>query len=211
MVDKLDSPLVLTKLRVPAVRPRHISRLHLLDRLAPGAGPETGAALVLVCAPAGYGKTTLLAEWAHSLRQNGAAVAWYSLDGGDDVPVTFGSYLVASLTQALGPTSELASLAQLLRSSPEIELHKILPAAVNAAAASSRACWLFLDDYHLIGAPAIHTAIAYLIDHRPENLHLASAAAPTRRCPWRACAPAGSCSRCASTICASRRKKPGAF
>jgi LuxR family maltose regulon positive regulatory protein len=169
MVEIMDSPLVLTKLCVPAVRSRCISRAHLLDRRTPLAG----AGLVLVCAPAGYGKTTLLAEWAHALRQQGAAAAWYALDTGDDNPVTFGTYLAESLVQALGPTPGLAKAAQHLRSSPESDLRTVLPAAIHAAAACGRACWLILDDYHLIGAPAVHAAVAYLLEHRPENLHLA--------------------------------------
>ena len=159
---------MLTKLRVPTARPRNIPRAHLLDRLT----SETDADFVLVCAPAGYGKTTLLAEWAQSLRQNRVAVAWYSLDVSDDAPLTFGSYLIASLIQALGPVSELAQIAQLLRSSPEIELQRILSGVINAVIASDQECWLILDDYHQIGAPAIHSAFAFLLEHLPENMHI---------------------------------------
>ena len=163
------SPLVLTKLRVPARRPRLISRFRLVDLLS----AEMGASFVLVCAPAGYGKTTLLAEWAQSLVKKGTAVAWYALDPSDDDPIPFGSYLVASFIQALGPIPELAQIAQLLRSSPELDLHRILPAAINAIVSSDRECVLILDDYHLIGSPAIHSALAYLLEHMPENLRIA--------------------------------------
>jgi len=168
-MDTLASPLVITKLQVPATRPRLVPRAHLIERLTPKA--NTG--LILVCAPAGYGKTTLLAAWAQAFRQNGGAVAWYALDSSDDDPIPFGSYLVASLMEALGPITELAHIAQLLRSSPETDLQRILPVIINAAAASSHECWLILDDYHLIGAPAVHSAIAFLLEHLPENLHIA--------------------------------------
>ncbi len=169
MMDNLASPLVITKLHVPATRPRMVSRAHLVERLT----PEINTNLVLVCAPAGYGKSTLLAAWAQSMLQNGVAVAWYALDASDDAPIPFGSYLVASLMQALGPIPGLAHIAQLLRSSPEADLLKILPAVINAVASSNRDCVLILDDYHLIGAPAIHIAMAFLLERLPVNLHIA--------------------------------------
>jgi len=163
------SILVLTKLCAPATRLRMVPRPRLLERLT----AETGAPLVLVSAPAGYGKTTLLAAWRQSLLQNGAAVAWYALDASDDDPLLFGSYLVASLEQALGPTSGLAQVAQLLRFSPEVDLQRILSAVINAVASNDRHCVLVLDDYHLIGLPAIHKAIAFLLEHLPGNMRVA--------------------------------------
>src|SRR4030067_2506590 len=168
MMDALASPLIVTKLRVPTPRPRLVPRTRLVARLS----LEIGTGLVLVCAPAGYGKTTLLAEWSQSLLQNGAAIAWYALDSSDDAPIPFGSYLVASLAQALGPTSELVHVAQLLRSSPEIDLQRILPAVINAVASSDRDCVLILDDYHLIRTPAIHSTAAFLLERLPENMHV---------------------------------------
>jgi LuxR family maltose regulon positive regulatory protein len=166
MMNLPESPLILTKLHVPALRPRSVARARLLEPLT----LETG--LILVCAPAGYGKSTLLTAWSQSLLQRGIAVAWYALDASDDVPLAFGSYLVASLTQALGSDSELSHLSQLLRTSPEIDLLRILPTIINVVATSGRACVLILDDYHLIGAPAIHSGLAFLLDHRPQNLHV---------------------------------------
>ncbi len=163
------SPLVLTKLRVPAVRSRIIPRAHLVDLLI----PKNGAGFILVCAPAGYGKTTLLADWAQSLMKNGVAVAWYALDPSDDDPIPFRSYLIASFVQAFGPIPELTQIAQLLRSSPEMDLQRILPAVINAMISSDRECVLILDDYHLIASPAIHSALAYLLEHLPENLRIA--------------------------------------
>jgi len=102
-METLASPLVTTKLCVPIARPRLISRGRLVDLLM----ADNGAGFVLVCAPAGYGKTTLLAEWAQALLARGAAVAWVALDPGDDDPIPFGSYLMAGLIRALGPLPEL--------------------------------------------------------------------------------------------------------
>ena len=168
-MDTPASALILTKIRVPATRPRIVPRTRLVEQLT----TEAGTNLILVCAPAGYGKTTLLAEWSQTLLQNRVAVAWYALDSGDDGPIPFGSYLIASLTQALGPTSGLAHITQRLRSSPELDLQKILPAIVNAIVSSDRDCVMILDDYHLIGAPAIHSAISFLLEHLPEKMHIA--------------------------------------
>ena len=94
MMDASASPLILTKIHVPASRPRVVARARLLERLT----LETG--LILVCAPAGYGKSTLLTAWSQSLLKRGIAVAWYALDAGDDAPLSFGSYLVASLSHS---------------------------------------------------------------------------------------------------------------
>jgi LuxR family maltose regulon positive regulatory protein len=168
-METLASPIVLTKLRVPAVRPRLISRARLLDLLTPGKD----AGLILVCAPAGYGKTTLLAEWAHSRATSGTAVAWVALDPSDDDPIPFMSYLIAGFIQALGPIPELNQIAQLLRSLPETDLRRILPAVINAIVSNDRECVLVLDDYHLIGSPAVHGALVYLLEHLPENLRIA--------------------------------------
>jgi LuxR family maltose regulon positive regulatory protein len=168
-MEALATPLVLTKLCVPALRPRRISRLRLVNILT----PESGASLILVCAPAGYGKTTLLAEWARSLARTRTAVAWYALDPGDNAPILFGSYLIASFIQALGPISELTHIAQLLRSSSEMDLQRILPALINVVVTSDQKCVLILDDYHLIDSPAIHNALAGLLEHLPENLRIA--------------------------------------
>ena len=169
MMDAPASPLILTKLRVPTPRPRIVPRTRLVARLI----PEPGTGLVLVCAPAGYGKTTLLAEWARSLLQDGVAVAWCALDATDDDPISFGSYLVAGLADALGPASGLDQLVRRLRSSPEVDLQGLLPTLINAVAANGRECVLILDDYHLIGAPAIHSALAFLLERLPENMHVA--------------------------------------
>jgi LuxR family transcriptional regulator, maltose regulon positive regulatory protein len=169
MADATASPLVLTKLRVPTPRPRLVPRAHLVERLTQG----TRAGLVLVCAPAGYGKSTLLAEWAAALLNQGSVVAWYALDASDDAPMAFGAYLVATLAQALVPLPDLVHSAQRLRSSAEIDLLSILPLVINAVVTSGQDCVLVLDDYHLIASPIIHGAIAYLLDHLPENMRLA--------------------------------------
>ncbi len=162
------TPLVLTKLHTPTLRSRIIPRKRLVEQLT----PQTDAGLILVCAPAGYGKTTLLSQWSQILLENGVAVAWYALDPSDDELIPFSSYLVAGLTQALGPKSELIQIAELLRTSPEVDLYRIMSTLINVVEASQQDCLLILDDYHLISTPSIHSAIAFLIEHLPENMHV---------------------------------------
>lgn len=168
MTDVPVSPLILTKIRVPAPRPRIVPRARLLAALT----LEAGTALVLICAPAGYGKSTVLTEWSQSLAQHDTIVAWYALDASDNDPILFGSYLVASLTRAFGPVFELTHAGQLLRSSPEVDWQRILPMIINAFAAIDGAGVLILDDYHVITAPAIHSGMAFLLEHLPANLHV---------------------------------------
>jgi LuxR family maltose regulon positive regulatory protein len=167
-MDTHPSLLVQTKICVPATRERFVSRTRLMTQLL----PQSAQGLSLICAPAGYGKSTLLAEWAHSVIHNGTAVAWLSIDPTDDTPLTFGSYLVASLEQALGASPDFNHISQLLRSSNKANLQNILPAVINIVSASARECILILDDYHLIGSPEIHSTIAYLLEHLPENMQL---------------------------------------
>lgn len=164
-----STSLILTKFRPPAARSRTVPRTRLLQRLS----LEPGTDLVLVCAPAGYGKTTILIEWVHSLQQAGTVVAWYALDESDNSPGAFGAYLIASLGQALGPGSGLEPVSQMLRGSPEVDLQMLLPTVINAVCAINRDVVLVLDDYHLIRNPIIHQVVEFLLDHRSENLHLA--------------------------------------
>ena len=162
-------PLVLTKLCVPAARLQTIHRAHLVEQL----NHTAGISLILVCAPAGYGKTTILAEWGQDLIQRGISIAWYALDPSDDDAVPFASYLVASLAKAIGPHNGFSRILQILRKSTELDFHKVLPALINIIVSINRECILILDDYHLISAPAIHSMIAYLIEHLPGNMHIA--------------------------------------
>jgi LuxR family maltose regulon positive regulatory protein len=168
-MDTPPSLLIQTKINIPVSRPGIVTRIRLLEQLH--IPPDTN--LSLVCAPAGYGKSTLLTEWAHLLTHSGTAVAWYSIDPSDNTSSSFGSYLVASFERTLGEDQGLAQASQLLRSSIEADLEKTLPIIINAVSGSGRECVLFLDDYHLIDAPEIHNSIAYLLEHLPPNLHIA--------------------------------------
>lgn len=168
-MDPSPTPLILTKLHAPALRGNAIPRTRLLQQIV----LDAGTSLVLVSAPAGYGKTTFLVEWIGQLAQSGTGVAWYALDENDNSPMVFGSYLLASLHRLLGPENGLEPALQTVRFTPEAGLLNALPTVINAILSKGRQTVLILDDYHLIHAPAIHQAVEFLLSHRPENLHLA--------------------------------------
>ena len=133
------------------------------------AGLQENRKLTLVAAPAGYGKTTLVAEWLHLLPA-GQRIAWLSLDEADNDPVRFLEYWIASLCsidEAVGQS------ARSLLGVPQISsLTIILDELLNELAMLETHVCLVLDDYHLITAPAIHEAVEYFIDHQPAQVHL---------------------------------------
>jgi LuxR family maltose regulon positive regulatory protein len=156
--------LLATKLEVPPPRPGLVRRPRLLERLTPAAGGAT-----LVCAPAGFGKTSLLADWA---RHRGWPVAWVSLDPDDNDPVRFWRYAAAALDRAGAAVA--GRLAPLLRGPDPAAPEAVVTALVNELAArpESEPVVLLLDDYHRIQAPPVHHAITLLMDHPPPRLRL---------------------------------------
>src|SRR5262245_8524047 len=158
-------PLLETKLHVPRWRRGLVPRPRLHERLEQGAE----AKLTLVSAPAGFGKTTLLAEWLAASAE-GRSAAWLSLDRGDDDPASFWSYLIAALrTVAPGVGAGALSLLQAPQP-PSIEA--VLAALLNDLGAVPRDLVLVLDDYHLVDAREIHQGVAFLLDHLPPRVHL---------------------------------------
>jgi LuxR family maltose regulon positive regulatory protein len=161
--------LLRTKLAIPPVRPHTLVRERLLASL-PGT---PGVRLVLVSAPAGFGKTTFLASWCHALvEQHAAATAWLALDERDNDPARFLAYLVAALNQAL-TLEGMDDASPLPRQSSGSEV--VLTRLINGLSALDRDVVLVLDDYHLISAPPVHAALAFLLDHLPERVRIAIA------------------------------------
>jgi len=157
--------LLATKLHVPRRRPGFVPRPRLVGRLEEGLA----RGLVLVCAPAGSGKTVLLADWA---RHGGRPVAWLSLDVGDNDPARFWRHVVAALGQARPGIGELAGpgLGPLEASSPD----GLVMALINELAADPREdeVLLVLDDYHLIDSQPVHGSLLFLLEHLPPGLRM---------------------------------------
>ncbi len=95
----MQSTLLATKLFIPPAAPDRIDRQRLLQLLDAGLTP--GHPLILVCAPAGYGKTTLLSEWIASHRNSPITFSWLSLEASDDSLARFFAYLAAALDKAI--------------------------------------------------------------------------------------------------------------
>src|SRR2546429_3169606 len=161
--DPLPS-LLATKLHVPRLRAQFIRRSRLVERLQQGME----CALTLVSAPAGFGKTTLVAQW---LAESGTPVAWLSLEPEDNEPVRFLSYLIAAL-QRLDPHVGTGVLP-LLQAPRPAPLERVMALVINELmAGAARDFALVLDDYHVITAEAIHRALIFLLGHLPSHMHL---------------------------------------
>ena len=169
----MAGPLLETKLHVPRRRPGLVARPRLTERL------QAEPALVLVSAPAGFGKTTLLAEWLAAGSADGRRVAWLSLDTADNDPVLFWSYLIAALQRAV---PGVGGPALALLGSPQPPIQVVLSTLVNQLSALPDQVMLVLDDYHLIDGPQVQDQMAFLLEHLPPQLRLviASRADP----PW---------------------------
>jgi LuxR family transcriptional regulator, maltose regulon positive regulatory protein len=157
-------PLLATKLHVPRPRAQLVLRSHLIERLQRGAEHP----LTLVSAPAGFGKTTLLAQW---FAESSMPVAWVSLEPEDNDPTRFLSYLIAALQtlDAQIGTTALALLRTPQPPSPEAVLAVLTNDLVSREAGDVA---LVLDDYHVITADPIQRGMTFLLEHLPPQLHL---------------------------------------
>jgi LuxR family transcriptional regulator, maltose regulon positive regulatory protein len=158
--------LLETKLFVPMGRRALVGRPRLSERLNAGAQSK----LTLVSAPAGFGKTTLLAEWLAAAPAQERSAAWVSLDQTDNHAASFWSYIVAAL-QRVEPGVATNAIS-LLQSSQPPPTEAILAALLNEFSAISHDVVLVLDDYHLIDARDIHSGMLFLLDHLPPRMHL---------------------------------------
>jgi len=155
--------LLATKLHMPASHRAQVLRPRLTAHLDEGLA----RGLILVCAPAGYGKTVLLADWA---RRSGYPVAWLSLDAGDNDPARFWRHAVAALDWARPGIGD--RVAPLLGPPAPASFQGLVTALINELAAQSGdgEALLVLDDYHLIGSPQVHQSLAFLLEHRPAGM-----------------------------------------
>jgi LuxR family transcriptional regulator, maltose regulon positive regulatory protein len=157
----LAGNLLATKLHVPRPVPGFVARPRLAGQLT--AGLATG--LILVCAPAGSGKTSLVADW---VRNGGRPAAWLSLDAGDNDPARFWRHVAAALDLVRPGIG--ARVAPLLSSLDPVSSAALASMLINELAEHDEQVLLVLDDYHLIDSAELNGSVAFLVEHRPPGL-----------------------------------------
>lgn len=160
----MPAPLLATKLYIPPVRPHLVLRSRLLEQL--NTGLHESRRLTLISAPAGFGKTTLLSAWISS---SDLPCAWLSLDGADNDPIQFLSYLIAAFQQV---DQEMGQAVLPLLSAVSPLPQAVLTGLINDAVRHSEPLALVLDDYHLITEPIVHEMLGFLLENQPPSLHL---------------------------------------
>ena len=161
-------PVLGTKLHLPSRRRELVPRGRLVDRLVIG---QTSPRLVLIAAPAGFGKTTLLTQWLTSTGVEGRSVAWLALDAGDAELGRFLSHLVAAI-QTAEPAVGVETMA-LLEAGGGADAHEALVSLVNDLDLLAGPLVLALDDYHVIDATDVHEAVTFLLDNLPPGVTIA--------------------------------------
>ncbi len=155
--------LLNTKLMPPRQRAAIIERKGLLERLDAGLAKK----LILVAAPTGFGKTTLVGMW---IANREFLSAWVTLDENDNDPTRFWTYIVSSL-RAVDPSIGKASLSVLVSPQPP-SFEALLTPLINELTLLKEDCVLVLEDYHAIRSDLINQGVAFLIQHLPESLHV---------------------------------------
>lgn len=157
-------PILRTKLYVPQPRPNTIPRPHLIEQIH--SAILANRRLILLSAPAGFGKSTLLTDWA---AHSDCTLAWYSLDESDNDRTRFLTYLIASL-QEIKP--EIGVSAVSMQQSPHPPpLEEVLTSLINDLLEWRGHLAIVLDDYHLILERDVHRTVEFLLDHLPAGIH----------------------------------------
>jgi LuxR family transcriptional regulator, maltose regulon positive regulatory protein len=155
--SRLPFDVVESKLHVPVLRPGVVSRTALVNRLrVTGSCP-----VVAITAPAGYGKTTLLAQWA---ARDKRAFAWVSIDERDNDPVVFLRHVAAAIHE-VGPLE--SRVLDALRSPRKSMWATAVPRLGSALASSERSLVIVLDDAHRLNSRDSVGAVSALVDHMP--------------------------------------------
>jgi LuxR family maltose regulon positive regulatory protein len=156
--------LLASKLHVPRLQPAFVARPRLVGRLTEGLAQG----LILLCAPAGSGKTALLADWA----KRGRPVAWLSLDPADNDPARFWRHAIAALDRIRPGTGE--RVGPLLGPPAPRSYEGLVTALINEFAdlSGEDESVLVLDDYHLIDSQPVLASLEFLIEHLPPGLRV---------------------------------------
>jgi LuxR family maltose regulon positive regulatory protein len=155
--------MLLTKLHIPSVGNNIVHRSELFEKLNLGLSRK----LVLISAPAGFGKTTVVSDW---INQNKIPAAWFSLDTGDNDPVDFLSYIISGI-QSIHTTFGQDAL-KLLNSPNRPSGESIAGLLINEILNINQNFILVLDDFHLIKSNEVLKLVSYLLEHIPGSIHI---------------------------------------
>ncbi len=155
--------MLLTKIHIPTTGNNLVQRLALYEKLNLGLGRK----LILVSAPAGFGKTTLVSDW---IGQQKIPTAWFSLDKTDNDPVAFLNYIVSGIQSLHAEFGENA--LKLLNSPNKPSSESIINLLINEILTINQNFLLVLDDFHLIQSNEIFKTVTYLLEHIPANIHI---------------------------------------
>lgn len=159
----MDNSLLVTKFHIPAVRAEIVRRTRLFDELT--AGRRQGHHLLLVAAPAGFGKTTLITDW---LRDLDTLPTWITLDNADNAPAAFFALLITALQRLqpeIGKTAE-----QMMRLPQQPPAQNVCVVLLNDITVVGIEVLLILDDYHNISDASIHQAVSFLVECQPATM-----------------------------------------
>ena len=167
---QVPTPVLATKLFPPTPRSELVARPGLAEQLDNTL--NRGHRLTLISAPAGFGKSTLLSDWAGRRADADVAVAWLSLDEGDNQLSRFLAHLWAALS-GVGLDLGAEEMDALSTAPASWAITAVVNEVEQVGRRRPSSHWLLvLDDYHTIVAPEVHEAMTFLLDHMPEQLHL---------------------------------------
>ena len=159
----MPSQLLDTKLFAPRRRRGLVDRPRLVERMNRGVESK----LTLISAPAGFGKSTLLAEWRETYTAPGSSTAWLALDSSDSDPAVFWANVVAALQTIRPSVGDAGRMA-----GEPADLESLLTSMLNELATEPGDIILVLDDYHAVDGPGVHEGMGFLVEHVPPQVHV---------------------------------------
>ncbi len=163
---RMSLSLLSTKRYIPPPRVDMVSRPHLIEKLL--SGVDRPGCFTLVSGPAGFGKTTLLSEFASRFK---GSTAWVSLDEGDNDPIRFWTYLITACQSVAKEAGEFA--LALFKTSQALLDDTVPTILINDLNTQDQSIFLVLDDYQAIKNESIQASMLFLLDHLPHHLHIA--------------------------------------
>jgi LuxR family maltose regulon positive regulatory protein len=170
----MRTPILATKLYIAPRQAKAVLRPRLIERLNEGLHRR----LTLISAPAGFGKTTLAGEWVAGCKR---PAAWLSLDEGDNDTARFLTYLIAALRTIAGNLGE--EVLGMLQTPQPPPVESLLTVLINEITTVQEKITIILDDYHVIDAKPVDTALTFLLENLPPQVHLVIATREDPRLP----------------------------